>query len=112
MTFPRFEGEKTPERVEQAYYDSLLVIRGVFESHPDKTRHLGDFVVACKQRLESSPRPLRDNAPDLGKLYQDNAISPFERPEICTYEAGSAQTLRGSLAHGLNHVNKLTNGAY
>ncbi|MBT8075078.1 MAG: hypothetical protein KJN61_01295 [Gammaproteobacteria bacterium] len=111
VTFPRFEGEKTPERIEQAYYDSLMVIRGVFESHPDKTRHLGDFVVACKQRLESSPRPLRDNAPDLGRLYQDNAISPFERPEICTYEAGSAQTLRGSLAHGLNHVNKLTNGA-
>jgi transketolase len=111
VKFPRFEGENTPERVEQAYYDSLLVIRGVFESHPDKTRHLGDLVAACKQRLESSPRPLRDNAPDLGKLYQDNAISPFERPEICTYEAGSAQTLRGSLAHGLNHVNKLTNGA-
>jgi transketolase len=111
VTFPRFDGDKTPERVEQAYYDSLMVIRKVFESHADKTRHLADLVAACKQRLVSSPRPLRENAPDLGKLYQDNAISPFERPEICTYEVGSAQTLRGSLAHGLNHVNRLTNGA-
>jgi transketolase len=111
VTFPRFKGEKTPESTEQAYYDSLMVIRGVFESHKGLTRHLGDLVVQSKQRLEASPRPLRDNAPDLGKLYEDNAISPFERPGSCTYEMGSAQTLRGSLAHGLNHVNRLTNGA-
>ena len=111
MTFPRFEGEKTPETIEQAYYDSLMVIRGVFESHKDLTQHLGDRVAQCKQRLEASPRPLRDNAPDLGKLYENNAISPFERPGSCTYDIGSAQTLRGSLAHGLNHVNKLTKGA-
>ncbi len=41
----------------------------------------------------------------------ENAISPVDRPAACTYETGSAQTLRGSLADGLNHVNKLTNGA-
>lgn len=111
VTFPRFEGEKTAERIEQAYYDSLMVIRGVFESHKGFTQHLGNCVAQSKQRLEASPRPLRDNAPDLGKLYQAGAISPFERPDSCTYDIGSAQTLRGSLAHGLNHVNKLTNGA-
>jgi transketolase len=111
VKFPRFEGEKTPESIEQAYYDSLMVIRGVFESHKALTQHLGDCVAQSKQRLEASPRPLRDNAPDLGKLYENNAISPFERPGSCTYDIGSAQTLRGSLAHGLNHVNKLTKGA-
>ena len=111
LTFPRFDVEKTPENIEKAYYDSLLVIRKAFESNPELTQHLGDRVAESKQRHADSPRPLRSNAPDLGKLYQDNAISPYERPESCTYDVGSAQTLRGSLAHGLNHVNRLTNGA-
>ena len=111
LTFPRFEVEKTAENVEKAFYDSLMIIREAFESHKGLTQHLGDRIAECKQRLEASPRPLRSNAPDLGKLYEANAISPLERPASCSYDVGSAQTLRGSLAHGLNHVNRLTNGA-
>jgi len=111
LQFPRFEGEKTPERIEQAYYDSLMVIRKAFESRPDLTQHLGDWIAASKQGHQDSPRSLRSNAPDLSRLYQDNAISPMERPESCTYDIGSSQTLRGCLANSLNHVNRLTNGA-
>lgn len=111
VQFPRFEGENTAEAIEQAYYDSLMVIRKVFEDHAEETRHLGDCVADCQRGLKASPRALRDDAPNIGRLYEAGAISPFERPEICTYENGSSQTLRGSLAHGLNHVNKLTNGA-
>ncbi|MGB7453973.1 MAG: hypothetical protein WBM36_17760, partial [Lysobacterales bacterium] len=111
VTFPRFEGEKTPETVEQAYYDSLMTIRGVFESNKELTTHLGDWIVECKKRHEASPKKLRDNAPDLGKLYEPGAISPNDRPESCTYAVGSSQTLRGALSDGLGHVNQLTNGA-
>ncbi len=111
LQFPRFEGEKTPEAIEQAYYDSLLVIRKAFEMNQAKTSRLGGWIAESKQRLESAPRKIRDNAPDINKLYVDGAISPFERPESCTYEVGSSQTLRGTLAHALGHVNQLTNGA-
>ncbi len=111
LKFPRFEGEKTPERIEQAYYDSLMVIRKAFESKPTLTQHLGDWIAGSKQKHEGLARHIRSDAPDLGKLYQDKAISPMERPESCTYDIGSNQTLRGCLAHGLNHVNRLTNGA-
>ncbi len=111
VSFPRFEGEKTAANIEQAYYDSLLTIREVLASNEELTERLGDWIAKSKQRHEASPRPLRSNAPDLGKLYEANAISPFDRPAACTYETGSAQTLRGSLADGLNHVNILTNGA-
>ena len=111
VEFPRFEGDKTAVKVEKAYYDSLLVIREVFESNPALTAVLGDWVARCKRRHQDSPRHLRSNAPDLGKLYNKGAISPLKRPESCIYAAGSAQTLRGSLADGLNHVNHLTNGA-
>ena len=111
LKFPRFEGEKTPERIEQAYYDSLMVIRKAFESKPTLTQHLGDWIAGSKQKHEGLARHIRSDAPDLGKLYQDKAISPMERPESCTYDIGSNQTLRGCLAHSLNHVNRLTNGA-
>jgi transketolase len=111
LKFPRFEGEKTPEAIEKAFYDSLMVIRSTFESNGEYTRRLGDRIVECKQRLAATPRPLRSNAPELEKLYEAGSISPIERPESCTYDTGSAQTLRGSLANALNHVNRLTNGA-
>jgi len=111
LTFPRFEGEKTPESTEKAFYESLLTIRTAFESNMALTRQLADWVLNCRQRLEDSPREFRSNAPELENLYKEKAISPLERPASCTYDVGSAQTLRGSLAHCLNHVNKLTNGA-
>lgn len=111
LRFPRFEGEKTAEAIEQAYYDSLLVIRKAFESNMTLTGQLGDWVAERKQQHADSPKTIRDNAPELGKLYENGAISPLVRPQSCTYETGSAQTLRGALAHSLNHVNRLTNGA-
>ncbi len=111
LTFPRFEAEKNPESIERAYYGALLTIRKAFEANPALTGQLADWIVDSRQRLAASPRPLRSDAPQLEKLYEDNAISPYERPASCTYEAGSSQTLRGALANALNHVNKLTNGA-
>ncbi len=111
LTFPRFAGEKNPQNIESAFFDSLMTIRKAFESNMDFTRQLGEWIISCKQGLHDFPRQLRSNAPDLEKLYAENALSPFDRPASCTYETGSAQTLRGALAHCLNHVNKLTNGA-
>jgi transketolase len=111
LAFPRFEGEKTPEAVEKAFFDSLMIIRKAFETRPDRTRQLGEWIIGRKRELETAPRRFRDGAPNLDKLYREGSISPFERPEICSYEVGSSQTLRGSLAHCLNHVNHLTGGA-
>lgn len=111
LKFPRFEGEKSPETIEKAFYESLMTIREAFESNQELTQQLGDWIIGSKQRHAASPRPLRDNAPELENLYTKNAISPLQRPESCTYEVGSSQTLRGSLSQCLNHVNKLTNGA-
>jgi len=111
VTFPRFECEKTAENVEQAFYDSLLTIREVFESNEELTSHLGNWIAESKQRHAAAPKKLRSNAPDINKLYEANAISPFVRPESCSYENGSSQTLRGALSDGLGYVNQLTNGA-
>jgi len=111
LKFPRFDADKNPVSIEKAYFESLLTIRRAFESNPELTSKLAGWIADSGQRLASSPREFRARAPDLQKLYEDNAISALARPDSCTYEAGSAQTLRGCLSHCLNHVNKLTNGA-
>jgi transketolase len=111
INFPRYEGEKDPVKVEQAFYESLLTIRSAFEDNMALTRQLSDWIVNARQRLLDAPRPLRDNAPQLDRLYEEGAISPFERPADCTYEVGSKQTLRGALSQALNQVNLLTKGA-
>jgi transketolase len=111
LKFPRFTGDKNPASIEQAYYESLLTIRRAFAANPAMTQRLSDWILASKKRLAASPRGLRANAPELGKLYEANAISPLRRPESCSYTAGSQQTLRGALSHCLNQVNRLTNGA-
>lgn len=111
ITFPRFEGDKDPVTVEQAFYESLMAIRGAFEQNMALTRQLADWVLNARQRLLDAPRVLREDAPQLDKLYEDGAISPQERPEGLVYEAGSKQTLRGALSQVLHHVNVLTDGA-
>jgi transketolase len=111
LTFPRFGAEKTPENIEKAYFESLLTIRRAFEANPELTARLAGWIADSGKRLASPPRGFRAEAPDLQQLYEVNAISALARPGSCTYETGSAQTLRGSLSHCLNHVNKLTNGA-
>ena len=110
ISFPRYEGEKDAVRVEQAFYESLLTIRGALENNMALTRQLSDWIVTARQRLADAPRALREDAPKLDKLYEDGAISPFERPEELRYEAGSKQTLRGALSQVLNRVNLLTEG--
>ncbi|MCJ7814876.1 MAG: hypothetical protein MUP31_02375, partial [Xanthomonadales bacterium] len=111
LKFPRFAGEKNAASIEKAYYESLLTIRQAFEANPTYTQQLAGRIAESKNRLAAHPRPLRANAPELGNLYKDKAISPLVRPESCTYAVGSAQTLRGSLSQCLSAVNKLTKGA-
>lgn len=111
IRFPRFEGEKDPVRVEQAFYDSLLAIRAAFKENMTETQQLADWIVNAKQRLADAPRHVRADAPDLQKLYAPGALSPFERPEACRYEAGSKETLRGAFSQVMNEVNLLTGGA-
>jgi len=111
IRFPRFEGEKDPVRVEQAFYDSLLAIRSAFEKNRTATQQLADWIINARQRLQDAPRAIRENGPRLDKLYEAGSISPFERPASCTYETGSKQTLRGAFSHAMNEINLLTGGA-
>jgi transketolase len=111
MSFPDFTAEKNTETVEQAYYDSLMVIRQALESRKDQLQTLADSVAESRKSHLSAPRSYTDRHPKLAALYQGSAISATVRPDSCKYETGSQQTLRGALADALNHINRQTDGA-
>ncbi|MFH1263456.1 MAG: hypothetical protein V1495_08470 [Pseudomonadota bacterium] len=110
LTFPRFEGEKSPDRIEQTYFDSLLLIRKAFETKPTLTRRLGEMLSEREQVLGKTPRPVRPNPPRLELLDSNDRVSPDRRPPSCRYPFGSTQTLRGALTDTLNFLNRETGG--
>lgn len=107
-TFPRFEGDKTPENIEKYYWDSLLVIRRVLESDPQ----IRQFVVAqlrvSAQQLALAKRTARPTLGNVQALYQ---LNPAQVPAEFTFEVGKQYTTRGILGKTLAHLNKETGGA-
>ncbi len=107
-TFPRFEGDKTPENIEKYYWESLLVIRRVLESDGQ----IRQFVVAqlrqSAQQLVAHKRALRPNLGNAQKLY---TLNPAQAPADFVFEPGASYTTRGILGKTLEHLNKETGGA-
>lgn len=105
-TFPRFEGEKTPENIEKYYWESLQVIRRVLE----KDGQISPFVVAhvrqAAQQLAAKQRMVRADLGNVQQIYQaDPAAGPF------TFEIGKEYTTRGILGKTLAQLNKATGGS-
>ncbi len=111
VTFPRFEGAKTPVNIEKFFYDTLLVIRKVLEENREIADFFGSRLADAGERLKKLGRKKRDNVPNLAPLYQDS-IKADQIPEECTYKPGEKQTLRAALGGALNYLNKKTNGAF
>ncbi len=107
-TFPRFEGDKTPENIEKYYWESLLVIRRVLESDAQ----IQQFVVArlkdSAQQLALAKRTVRPTLGDVNKAY---ACNVSQVPAEFTFEVGKQYTTRGILGKTLSYLNKETKGA-
>mgnify|MGYP002854757019 CR=1 FL=1 len=104
-TFPRFEGDKTPENIEKSYWESLLVIRRVLE----KDSQIVPFAVAnirrAAQDLLAQKRTVRPGLGNVQKLYTfAGKPSPF------SFEPGKDYTTRGILGKTLSYLNKETGG--
>jgi transketolase len=107
--FPRFEGERTPDRVEACFWDTLLVLRGILEK-ADWSRTLGDRVLAARTRLGASGRAVAPGRPDPAPIY-GGAIRAEEIPAELRIAPGTATTLRGALGDTLGYLNRETHGA-
>jgi transketolase len=109
VRFPRFEGEKTPDRVERCFWETLLVLRGILEK-ADWARTLADAVLAARTRLGASGRAMAADRPNPAPIYA-GAIRAEEIPAELQIVPGTATTLRGALGDALNYLNRETRGA-
>ncbi|OGS38859.1 MAG: hypothetical protein A2506_07755 [Elusimicrobia bacterium RIFOXYD12_FULL_66_9] len=110
VKLPRFEGEKTPDRVEAAYWETLLTMRKAFETaRPDVARFVGERVVAAAKATPKG-RAVRTGGPDLAALYKSD-LKPEVVPAELKLEAGKPATLRGALGDALGYLNSVTKGA-
>jgi transketolase len=110
--FPRFAGDQTPERVEECYYNSLMVIRSVLEQDLALTRRGTSKIIASRERLNNRRRALRADAPNLARLYDNDAVNEKIVPEALRLSPGSSITLREVLGKSLNLLNHETHGAF
>lgn len=109
VQFPRFDGDKTPERVEAAFYDSLMTFRQILEEEKDLADYFAIRLEGSRERLKARRRSPREDLPDLTPLYNDS-ISSERVPDELKLEPGKSTTLRGALGDGMNYLNRLTGG--
>lgn len=108
--FPRFSGERTPERIERAYWDTLLAVRGVLASQPELCAAAAQKLSAAQKRLKGRRR-LKPGGPKLETLYS-SGLRPESPPNELALEPGKQETLRGALGKALGWLNALTQGAF
>ncbi|MBI4678794.1 MAG: hypothetical protein HY748_14545 [Elusimicrobia bacterium] len=111
VEFPRFEGDKTPERLEAAYWACLAIIRKALESEGKTARSAAQRIEDAGSLLKSQARSLRADGPDLKALYEA-PLSPAQPPAEVSYKPGQSVTIRQAMGASLSHLNKLTKGAF
>ncbi|MFO7769587.1 MAG: hypothetical protein R6W82_11615 [bacterium] len=111
VTFPRLEPDDEPVAVEQAFFDTLMVVRRIVEENEELASFFTRQLKDSEERLEEKGRKRRSDGLELEVLYSGE-ISAEDVPAELTYEPGSSQTLRGALGSALGHLNKKTGGAF
>jgi transketolase len=109
VSFPRFNGDKGPANVEQTFWDTILVFRGILEREAFSKRLAGELR-GRGGSLRAQKRTRRQGAPDLSVLYSDE-IRPDRIPDELTLAPGSEATLRAALGDTFGYINRKTGGA-
>lgn len=107
VSFPRFEGEKTPANIEKYFWASLLTVRQALEKEKSTAAFAAKQLSMRAQSLAKAKRAVRKDLGDSKKLY---AFSASKVPAEFTFEAGKSYTTRGVLGDVLAYLNKKTNG--
>jgi transketolase len=102
-------GGSDSEMVEHCFWNALTIIREFLETHKEVTSGLADMIISARQRLNILNREIRNNPPDLSKLYAE--CSSYNTPKELLLAAGTSTTLRGQLGNVLRYYNKVSNGA-
>lgn len=97
-----------PEAVEAAYWETLTRYRAVMESD-GPTAVLADRVAGAKERLDGRGRRLREDAPDVERVFA--AADPSVVPDDLALRPGDSLALRQALGKALGHLNERSGGA-
>ncbi|MBR3604225.1 MAG: hypothetical protein IKL48_06115 [Elusimicrobiaceae bacterium] len=108
VSFPRFEGEQTPQNIEENYWKVLCTIRAVLEKETDLTQFIAERVQERGHMLNAYKRQVREDLGDVQKIYTD--FKPEEVPAEFEFKVGESYTTRGVLGNVLAYLNKNTNG--
>ena len=111
VKLPHFEGEKTPDRVEQAYFDTLLCLRQALEKRRELPARAVEKPAAAAARLRAKARAPKPGGPDTGPIYTD-AVSAERRPAGLEIVPGEAMALRAALGDAMGYLNTLTHGSF
>lgn len=108
MSFPRFDGEQTPQNIEQNYWQVLCTVRAALEKEKELTQFIADRVQERGHILNAYRRQVREGFGDVQKIYTD--FNPQEVPSEFVFKIGESYTTRGVLGNVLAYLNKQTNG--
>lgn len=108
---PRFEGEKTPDRIEQCYYDTLMVIRQVIADDGAMTAFAAGMLADARDRLVGRKRTPHAAVAHRDDLFDKAKFAPGKPPEAVQYQPGKGVTLRAALGAVLSDLNRRTGGA-
>lgn len=111
VKMPRFSGEKTPDRVEESYWETLLAMRSAFETSRPEVARFAAAAAAAAAAATPKGRPEREGGPDLEAFYRAK-LKPEEPPAELRPVPGKPATLRGALGETLGYLNGLTRGAF
>jgi transketolase len=106
---PHFAGEKTPEKTEQAFFDTLMAFRKAFEGRPEIPKAVAARVAAAQSRCKKRACKPRPDAPKVDKVY--SALTPEAPPKALCFEIGKAVSPRAALGDALGALNKASGGA-
>ena len=107
VSFPRFEGEKTPANIEKYFWASLLTVRQALEKEKYTAKFAAKQLAVRAQALSKAKRAVRK---DLGNSKTLYTFSASKVPAEFKFETGKSYTTRGVLGDVLAYLNKQTGG--
>ena len=107
VTFPHFEGEKTPANIEKYFWATLLTVRQALEKEKSTAKFVAKQLTARAQALGKAKRTVRK---DLGNSKTLYTFKPSQVPAEFKFEVGKSYTTRGILGDVLAYLNQQTKG--
>lgn len=108
VSFPRFEGEKTPANVEKYFWDSLQTVRTALEKEKTTAKAIAKMLGARAASLKKAGRKLRAGLGNSKALY--TKFKSAAVPKDFQFETGKAYATRTVLGNVLGYLNQQTKG--